>query len=231
MNQQLNKDGIKSLLEPFRWAVLMTITFFLAAGRLDIFGAWIAFGILSLGATAGAMLMRRFAPGLANQRASAKEGTKEWDKIILMVYFSLILLIIPLVAGLDVGRFKWSQLGPNFTFAGIIFYAIFFISLHWAMLNNEHFETTSRIQKDRNHKVITSGPYRIVRHPGYVAMIFAGLAYSFTIGSLYALIPSLAAIIVVVIRTFLEDKMLQNELEGYSAYSIKVRYRLFPGIW
>ena len=231
MKQRLNKDGIKYLLAPFRWTLFMTVSFFLAAGRLDISRAWLAFGIHFLGAIAGAMLMWRFAPGLANQRASVRQGTKTWDKVILTIYFFLVLLVIPATAGLDVGRYRWSQLGINYALAGVALYGAFFLLLYWAMLINEHFEGTSRIQNDRGHRVIMNGPYRLVRHPGYVAMMFACLSDSFIIGSLYSLIPSISAIVVAVIRTVLEDRMLQTELEGYSAYAQKTKYRLIPGIW
>lgn len=209
----------------------MAVAFFLAAGRMDISRAWLAFSIHFSGAIAGAILMWKFAPGLANQRAAAREGTKSWDKAILTSYFLLVLLVIPIIAGLDVGRCRWSQLGASYAAGGIALYTAFFLLFYWAMLVNAHFEGTSRIQADRHHKVVTNGPYSFVRHPGYVAMIFASLADSFIIGSLYALIPSALAIIVTVIRTFLEDTMLQNELKGYSEYAKKVKYRLIPGIW
>jgi protein-S-isoprenylcysteine O-methyltransferase Ste14 len=231
MKQRLNKDGVKYLFAPFRWTILMTVAFFLAAGRLDISRAWLAFGIHFLGAIAGGLLMWKYAPGLANQRASVQQGTKGWDKVILAIYFFLILLVIPIIAGLDIGRYHGSELGINFAIIGIAFYLAFFLLFHWAMLKNEHFEGTSRIQKDRAHKVIMNGPYRLVRHPGYVAMIFASLADSFIIGSLYALIPGIFAVIVTVIRTFLEDRMLRNELNGYTEYAQKIKYRLIPGIW
>lgn len=231
MKQRLNKDGVKYLLAPFRWTILMAVAFFIAAGRLDIPRAWLAFGMHFSGAIAGAVLMWAFAPGLANQRASVQQGTKNWDKVVLAVYFLLVLLVIPLIAGLDIGRYHWSQLGGIYAIIGIALYLAFFLLFYWAMLINEHFEGSSRIQKDRAHRVIMKGPYRFVRHPGYVAMIFASSADSFIIGSLYSLIPAIFAVIVTVIRTFLEDRMLQDELEGYSTYARKIKYRLIPGIW
>lgn len=230
-NRRLNKDGAKYLLAPFRWTILMAVAFFIAAGRLNVPRAWLAFGIHFSGATAAAILLWKFAPGQANQRASVRPGTKSWDKAILTVYFLLVLLVIPIVAGLDIGRYQWSQLGINFAVLGIALYLVFFLLFHWAMLVNEHFEVSSRIQKDRAHRVIMSGPYGFVRHPGYVAMIFAGLADSLIIGSLYSLIPGILAVVVTVIRTFFEDRMLQNELEGYCEYAKKIKYRLIPGIW
>jgi protein-S-isoprenylcysteine O-methyltransferase Ste14 len=231
MRQEINKDGIKYLLKPFRWTILMAISFFLAAGRIDINRAWLTFGIHFLGAIGGALLMWRYAPGLANQRAFVGQGTKTWDKVVLAIYFLLILLVIPITAGLDVGRYRWSQLGLTSMLFGIALYLAFFALFYWAMLINEHFETSSRIQNDRTHRVIKSGPYGLVRHPGYVAMIFASLADAFMIGSLYALVPSIIALIVVVIRTFLEDRMLQMELAGYGEYAKIIKYRLIPGLW
>ncbi|MFU2210860.1 methyltransferase family protein [Solidesulfovibrio sp. C21] len=229
MQQQLTKEGVKYLLAPFCWILFMMIVFFIAAGRLDVPRAWLAFGIHLVGAALGALLMYRFAPELANQRASARQGTKGWDKAILMIYFLLLLLAIPLTAGLDVGRYHWSDLQSMGL--GVVCYFLFFIIFYWAMLINKFFEGTSRIQTDRGHRVICSGPYAYVRHPGYVAMIFASVSDALIIGSLYALIPSCLAVGVTIVRTGLEDKMLRSELDGYAEYAATVKYRLFPGIW
>lgn len=231
MSQNISREGIKYLLVPFKWTLLMAITFFLAAGRLDVLRAWLAFGIHFIGAVAGAMLMWKYAPGLANRRSSAGEGTRSWDKLVLIVYLVLVLVVTPIAAGFDVARYRWSQLGMYCCVAGIVFYAVFFLLFYWAMLTNEHFEGTARIQNDRGHRVITNGPYRLVRHPGYVAMILAGLADPFIIGSFYALMPAALAMGVTIIRTSLEDRMLCNELAGYAEYAQTTRYRLLPGIW
>ena len=231
MNQRLNKDGIKYLLATFRWTILMAVAFFVASGRFDVYRAWLAFLIHFLGAVVGAMLMWKLAPELANQRASIKQGTKGWDKIILAIYFFLVLLAIPAIAGLDVGRYHGSQLNPTYAIIGIAFYAVFFLLFYWAMLTNKHFEGSARIQKDRAHRVVRKGPYYFVRHPGYAAMIFASISDYLIIGSRYALIPSIIAVLVTMLRTFLEDRMLLAELEGYSEYAQETKYRLIPGIW
>jgi protein-S-isoprenylcysteine O-methyltransferase Ste14 len=100
------------------------------------------------------------------------------------------------------------------------------------MLVNPHFEKTVRIQRDRSHKVIDAGPYRIVRHPGYACVIpgFV-LCPPLVLGSWWSFVPALAAVIVLVIRTALEDRTLRNELPGYKEYAQRVRYRLLPGVW
>lgn len=231
MKKRLTKDGAKALLTPFRWTIVMAVSFFLAAGRLDVFRAWLFFGIYFVGAIVGAVIMWKFAPELANQRASIKEGTKTWDKVFLAIYFPVSLLVFPIVAGLDVGRFQWSQLGISCSIVGVVLYVICFVLGYWAMVVNEHFETTVRIQKDRGHKVITSGPYRFVRHPGYLSMILGGLSASLVIGSVYSLIPGGVAILAVVVRTYFEDQTLQEQLRGYAEYTKKTRYRLVPGVW
>ena len=111
MKTRLNKDGAIALLAPFRWTIVMGVCFFLAAGRTDVFRAWLFFGIYLTGAIVGAVIMWKFAPDLANQRGFIKQGTKSWDKVFLAVYFSVGLVIFPVVAGLDVGRYRWSLLG------------------------------------------------------------------------------------------------------------------------
>jgi len=231
MKKQLNKDGLKALFAPIIWAIVMAVCFFLAAGRLDIFRAWLFFGVYFTGAIVGAVIMWKLAPGLANQRAFIKEGTKTWDKGFLVIYFSLSLFVFPIVAGLDVGRFRWSQLGIAYAIGGVVLYIACYVLGSWAMVVNEHFEPTVRIQKDRMHRVITGGPYHFVRHPGYLAMILGGLSASFIIGSLWSLVPCTVAILAIVIRTYLEDRTLQKELNDYLAYVQKTRYRLLPGVW
>jgi protein-S-isoprenylcysteine O-methyltransferase Ste14 len=151
--------------------------------------------------------------------------------VFLATYFPVSLLVFPIVAGLDVGRFKWSQLGISYSIGGVILYVICFVLGYWAVVVNEHFETTVRIQEDRGHKVINSGPYRFVRHPGYLSMILGSLSASLVIGSVYSLIPGGVAILAVVVRTYLEDQTLQEELRGYSEYTKKTRHRLVPGVW
>ena len=216
---------------PLRAAIIAGACFFLTAWKLNIVRGWIYFGMAHVGALAGAIIMITCTPGLAHERAKAKEGTKTWDKILLPIYFILGLIVMPALAGLDVGRFGWTLLPAYFVVIGIAVYVFAFVFTLWAMLSNPFFEGTVRIQKDRDHKVITTGPYRFVRHPGYVGMLIGSLPLPFVIGSMYALIPAGLMIIVAIIRTHLEDKTLKEELSGYKGYAAKVKYRLLPGIW
>ena len=231
MNERLTQDGVKTILMPFGWKAVFYICFFLAAGRLDISRAWLLLGIDYLGLIVVSVIFWKLAPELANQRATIKEGTKPWDKIFLAFYFAISLIAFPIVAGLDVGRYYWSELHINYAIAGVILLALCVAFCSWAIVVNRFFETTVRIQTDRGHKVITGGPYRFVRHPGYLSLILGAVSASFIIGSLYSLIPCGVAIIALLVRTYLEDRTLQEELNGYREYAARVRWRLIPGIW
>ena len=115
---------------------------------------------------------------------------------------------------------------------GAVLYVFFVVVITWAMAVNTHFEKTVRIQRDRHHRVIESGPYRIVRHPGYLATILGlVLPTPLLLGSWWAFIPTIWAMAFLILRTVLEDRTLRKELSGYEAYTRKVRYRLLPGLW
>jgi protein-S-isoprenylcysteine O-methyltransferase Ste14 len=214
---------------PFMQAIL----FFVSAGRIDIVRGWFYLVIGFIGMFGGTAVVSKFDPELVNARGlwKQKKGNKGWDIIIIRLYVLFGFYALPVVAGLDVGRFRWSNLGIHFSIVGTVLFIFGSVLIHWAMLVNRHFEAIVRIQKDRGHRVITAGPYRIVRHPGYVGAIIWGISTPLIIGSLYGLIPGAIASILLIIRTCLEDKLLRSELNGYVEYSKRVRYRLLPGIW
>jgi len=170
-------------------------------------------------------------PQMLAERSRPKAGAKKWD-LALVSIMGLFMLVTYVVACLDV-RNGWSPqvpLGVEIV-ALVICVLCYDVLLQWSMVVNTFFTTIIRIQTDRQHTVVTGGPYRLVRHPGYLATI---LSYVFTpllLGSLWGLIPSVAAGIIIVVRTALEDKTLHDELPGYKEYAAKTRYRLIPGIW
>lgn len=230
-SKNLTRSGIMAVLAPFRWIIISAVVLFASAGHINIPKAWVYFSTAFVASTISAVIIVKFSPELANQRGKIQPGTKLWDKVILAIFFPVILIILPAVIGLDVGRYHWSSLGIEFALLGFILYIIAFVLIKWAMLTNKYFEVTARIQKERGHQVITAGPYGIVRHPGYVAMILSVISMPLIIGSVYGLIPAGLAVVALVIRTAFEDKMLNDELEGYPEYGIRVKYRLVPGIW
>jgi protein-S-isoprenylcysteine O-methyltransferase Ste14 len=135
------------------------------------------------------------------------------------------------VAGLD-HRFNWSPEFPLWlSVVGFIFISLGYAFAAWAFIENRFFSSVVRIQVDRGHVVCDSGPYRIVRHPGYAGNILPLLGIVLALSSLWTIIPAAVALVIAVIRTALEDQTLQEELPGYQEYARRVRFRLFPGIY
>jgi protein-S-isoprenylcysteine O-methyltransferase Ste14 len=135
------------------------------------------------------------------------------------------------VAGLD-HRFVWSPVFPLWLIVlGFILTSLGYAFGVWAFVENRFFSSVVRIQTDRGHVVCDSGPYRLVRHPGYAGTILALLGIVLALGSVWTLIPAAVALIIAVVRTALEDQTLQEELPGYRDYARRVRYRLIPGIY
>ena len=126
---------------------------------------------------------------------------------------------------------EWSSLGLWATILGVVLSSLAWMILTWAMLTNPHFEATVRIQTDRDHRVVTTGPYAIVRHPGYVGAGLWVLGSPLIVGSVYGLIPAGITIVLPVLRTYLEDQTLQAELPDYAEYTKRVKCRLVPDIW
>jgi protein-S-isoprenylcysteine O-methyltransferase Ste14 len=211
--------------------LVMLAIFFFSAGYVGI-RPWVFFASSFVHYFVSILAQYKLNPELLSARLVIKrEGSKMCDEILMRASNLVVLIAMPVVAGLDFGRFHWSNLDFTFVFPGMILLFLSTFLLNWSMAVNPFFEPTVRIQKDRTHTVITWGPYKIVRHPGYLA----GLAYIFSIpliiGSVFALIPAGVYVILVLMRTSLEDRTLCRELVGYSEYSKKVRYRLFPWIW
>jgi protein-S-isoprenylcysteine O-methyltransferase Ste14 len=201
-----------------------------AAGTINWLWAWVYLGIsLATMLINGAILLRT-SPEMIAERGRPKE-TKSWDKIVSGVWGLAMYLALPLVAGLD-ARFGWTPaLSVAWHVAGAVMLVAGYGLTTWAMFSNAYFSTAVRIQSERGHTVCRSGPYRYVRHPGYVGYLLQSLGMCFLLGSLWALLPALMAIVAMAIRTALEDRTLQAELPGYREYAQEVRYRLIPGVW
>ena len=164
------------------------------------------------------------------QRLKTKrKGSKLWDEVLMRISNLSVIILIPAVAGLDVGRFQWLSLDVYFAVIRVFLVVLSSFLLNWAMAVNPHFEPTVRIQE--HHKVIARGPYSIVRHPGYLSGILFTLSVPLIIGSAFTFIPVAIYCVLMMIRTWMEDNTLQKDLEGYSEYAKQTRFRLFPGIW
>ena len=179
--------------------------------------------------TVGVVLIKT--PRLLHDRGKMQKGTKLFDKYIILTYFLFAIILTPLIAGID-QRFNLTDAMPfYYLYIGIILYIISAIFSTWPMLHNPFFEGTLRIQKDKDHTLINTGPYSIVRHPGYLGMLLGSVSLPLALGSVLALIPLFVLIVLILVRTYYEDTTLQKELAGYSEYCKNVRYRLIPFIW
>jgi protein-S-isoprenylcysteine O-methyltransferase Ste14 len=213
-------------------AAVMMAVFYVSAGRTDIPRSWFLFGVLFVYFVGSALVLARYNPELLAQRLTVRrEGSKAWDEVLMRASNLTGLLLVPAVAGLDVGRYGWSSLGMQYAVLGLIVIVVSSVLLNWAMIENPHFESTVRIQEDRGHRVVTTGPYGKVRHPGYLSGILWMSSIPLIIGSLYTFVPVALYSTLMILRTYLEDRTLHEELTGYTEYAKKVRYRLFPGVW
>lgn len=203
---------------------------FWLAGRLNYWQGWV-FVVLNLIIIGITVYVFRTRPELIMERQKPGPGVKKWDKVFY-AFFMPANLAYAVIGPLDSGRYHWTDGFPGYLYlVGFILYILSHIIKNWAMYVNPFFSSMVRIQKDRGHQVISTGPYGYVRHPGYSSVFFLGPGTALIFGSWWALIPAFLTIILIIIRTRLEDHTLLHELEGYRDYAQKVRYRLIPGIW
>jgi protein-S-isoprenylcysteine O-methyltransferase Ste14 len=231
---RLDKYGYNSIARHIVMAIFISIPLFVGAGTLEWQWGRVYSITTLLGWIGLSLVLARANPELLNQRGKRTKqmgtGTKRWDWVILSVY-SLLLLVTPFVAGLDY-RYGWSApMSVIVNVLGIVLLVLSFALLTWSMAVNRFFEGTVRIQQARGQQTITSGPYRYVRHPGYVAVIIQFIVIPLALGSTAAWIPAILGSLLFVMRTALEDRTLQHELPGYSEFTMQTRYRLIPGIW
>jgi len=232
----MNKEKILLVFKYVRGVLFffgLPLLLFLLAGTFRWWQAWLYIGVSYAASIISRALITKVHPDLLKERVnySEKADAKKWDKVLM----PFVALISPaayfIVAGLD-HRFGWSS--PIAMWLYVIALAltlVFYAFSTWALVTNRFFSAVVRIQTDRGHTVVDSGPYRIVRHPGYLAGIMVALLFPLMMGSWWAYIPVGTMCIGIIIRTALEDKTLINELPGYLEYTQKTRFRLIPGIW
>ena len=221
-----------------RWAGQMIISLLIygvilfgTAGRLNWGAGWWFLGLNLFTMVLSAVLLIRRRPELLAERSKVREGTKGWDRILTPSIAILGPVAIIITAGLD-ARCGWSvPIGYGWRGIGFILALGSQIFVLWAMVANPFFATTVRIQDDRGHRVISGGPYQLVRHPGYLGSLVYNLACPPVLNSRWTFLPAALTILLLIIRTGLEDRMLREELPDYLQYAETVRYRLIPGIW
>ena len=218
-------------------AIAVTIALFIllggcllgAAGTMSWPMAWAVLGIYSASKVAALVFVDQ---ELIKERAAPGPGVDRVDKVLATLGYLGIYPAIFVVAGLDAVR-----LGPaihiphTIKLTGLFVFAIGYGISFWAVLCNPFFSTFVRIQDDRDHSVVSSGAYALVRHPGYASVLLSHLALPFTLGSIWAVVPAFVGTIFFVLRTAREDRTLRDHLVGYREYQARVRWRLLPGVW
>ena len=203
---------------------------FLAAGRLDYWQGWVFLGLTAASLLTTIVTLRNN-PGLISERTRPGGRMKWWDKgyYLLSTPFWFVTIIL---ASLDAGRRHWSDDLSGIVFLPAIAAFIVGQGLYlWAKAVNPFFSSVARIQTERGQTVCRKGPYRFCRHPGYLGGVLFGLATPLVLGSYWAFLPQAAAVVLLLLRTFLEDRMLKKDLLWYEEYAKTVRFRLVPGIW
>ncbi len=226
-------------IPPVQWVgvilayLFIPLILFLCAGDFGWWQAWVYSGLIFAAGIGGRYFAERRHPGLLAERQSKEslQDAKAWDKALspLMAFSVGPLLVV--AAGLD-HRFHGSPAFPVWlNLLGMILIALGYGFAVWALVENRFFSGVVRIQAERGHTVCDSGPYRIVRHPGYAGNLLPLPGIVLALSSVWTLIPVVLALVIVLLRTALEDRTLQAELPGYADYARQVRYRLFPGIY
>ena len=221
---------VKRLAQIGLHVLLLAGILFVSSGRLNWPVAWVYVGLVLIILVVTGILMLRIDPGLVAERSGIGENTPAWDKVLTLAYGALGLVTL-MVCGFD-ERWGWSGgVPPAVQIVSLLLFVLADGFASWGLLSNAYFATTARIQDERGQQVVRSGPYLYVRHPGYAGWIVCNLIAPLIFDAWWAFAPAALIVGLLVLRTALEDRMLQNDLEGYREYAAQVRYRLAPGIW
>jgi protein-S-isoprenylcysteine O-methyltransferase Ste14 len=222
--------GMPLILKSFSIFIVFIAVTFITAGRLDYWQGWM-FNGLNIFFLLITYLVLKDRKDLIKERLQPGKGMKRWDRVYYVVstpiFFAMLIL-----SALDAGRFHWNPTVPFLIIIiGIIMYSIGQIIVLWAKKTNIFFSSVVRIQSERKQTVCSDGPYRYVRHPGYVGGFIFTIATPLVLGSFWGLLPAGITIILMIGRTYLEDTTLKAELKGYKDYAKQVHYRLIPFLW
>ena len=221
------KNILRRLVQVSMSVIITAIILIVSAGRINWIYAWIYILASLLVIIINAFI---FPSELISERGRKKENVEKWDRLI-SGFIIIPWLALYIISGLDI-RFGWSpDLALWIHITGLITFILGNAFVSWAMIANIYFSTSVRIQYDRGHTVSSGGPYRYIRHPGYLGMIIYLLSTPIILGSFWALVPAIMTVILFIIRTSFEDNTLKNKLEGYKGYAERVKYRLISGVW
>lgn len=221
---------MKAFLANSAVTVVFLFILLVCAGRLDYWPAW-AYAAIGVLTNALMRLILREHPDLARERSKPGSGAEAWDKRLLGLGLLLTLAML-VIAGLDTGRFSWSpHVSWIWSASGALVTLVGMGVFLRALKENRFFSAVIRVQRDRGHAVCNSGPYNVIRHPGNAGMIIGTIGFPLLFMSAWSAIPALLSVVLMIARTYLEDSILEKELDGYRDYQRTTPYRLVPGIW
>ena len=221
---------LSRILQLLVLVLLQAVLLFVSAGTLRWSAGWWYIGLYVLMLMGASFVMIPHHREVIEERSKGAKGGKSWDLWLtrLMAIPSLGLLVL---AGLD-QRWNWTLPLPAWLrLLGGVLFALGYALVLWAMYTNNFFSQVVRIQKERGHVAVTQGPYRIIRHPGYLGLTTSMLGAVFLLDSLFGLACFAIDLVLIILRTRLEDQTLLAELPGYPEYATRTRSRLFPGLW
>jgi protein-S-isoprenylcysteine O-methyltransferase Ste14 len=228
--QQSPESLAKALLSLVIWFAFMVAAMFGTAGTWDWPRGQVFFAVYVALTLIACAWLWAVNPEIFAARRKIQKGTKAWDVVLTcVIVIAFVGLIV--VPALDDGRFHWAPQPDWVVWLGYVLFAPGFMGFAWAQAVNRHFEASVRIQTDRGHQVISTGPYAIVRHPGYAFAILMLAGMPLAMGSVVGLIPAGVLFLLVLVRTLGEDATLKAELPGYKEYAQRVKSRWIPGVW
>jgi protein-S-isoprenylcysteine O-methyltransferase Ste14 len=200
-------------------------------GRWNWFEGWGLAVTVFLYLVGTSLWVARHAPGLSSERVRAVAHPGSLFERLILIWAVVVQAALIVVAALDGGRFRWSQVPLWAEIVGWLMLAGFVALGLAVMAHNAYLSAVVRIQSERGHTVVTTGPYRVIRHPMYAAILLMAAGLPLALGSLWALLPGGLLALTFVFRTYQEDRFLAAHLPGYANYAQKTRYRLLPGVW
>lgn len=221
---------IRFLIKALITALVFSAILFISAGNIFYFNGYLFLATNLITGLANFLTIQTNT-ALLEERSSIKTDAKNWDKRLLAIS-AVVYLINVVVAGLDSGRFQWTGPIPLTVpllgvFMTLIGQMIFLLARH----QNKFFSSIVRIQSERGHSVCSTGIYKYIRHPGYLGMIISLCGFPMLTASFWSIVPTFLSVLLLLIRTNMEDVTLQLELNGYKAYAHTTKYKLIPKVW
>jgi protein-S-isoprenylcysteine O-methyltransferase Ste14 len=222
----------KFILRTTVWVVLLAVVLFAAAGTIRWPPGWVYLGFLAFVSFPSGLWLARHDPGLLRERVGSlfQKEQKSWDKLWVIAMLAVWLGGLVLMA-LDGGRYHWSHVPPWLQVVGFVLICVGFWLSMLTFKANSYAAPVVKIQKERGHKVVTTGPYAYVRHPMYSGALLFSVGTALLFGSWWGLVAVALFAVAISVRAVLEEETLKSELEGYADYAGRVRYRLVPLLW